>query len=135
MSTGQYFDVSTIFGRLVAGLRRESGKSQVTLAAELSWDRSLLSRIESGRNTATIDNIIELEQALKAMGLIMKDGDLTAMVADVARELKKEGFRPAVGMTPKPPGEEPVPAPALDRIVGGVLHRWLKAAREKRSRP
>lgn len=134
MTEGQYFDLSTIFGRLVAGLRKESGKSQATLAAELSWDRSLLSRIESGRNTANIDNIIELEQALKAMGLIVRDGDLNAMVVEVARELKKEGFRPAVGVTPKPPGEEPVPAPALDRIVGRVLHRWLKAVSDQRGR-
>ncbi len=125
MTTEPYVDLSTILGRVIAGLRQETGKSQAKLASEMGWDRSLLSRIESGRNTATIDNIFELEEAFLRDELIAEHGDLTSLLARVVRQAKQRGHRPVYGQTAKPSGEDPIPTPALDRIVLAVVDRWL----------
>ena len=66
-------DLASIFGRIVAALRQEQGASQAVLAGRLTWDRSLLARIEAGRNTANIDNIFELEEVFMADGQIVRD--------------------------------------------------------------
>ncbi len=125
MSTESYVDLSTIFGRIVAGLRQETGKSQARFSEEMGWDRSLLSRIESGRNTPTFDNVFELEEAFLKARLIGAHGDLTRLAVQVVREAQGRGFRAIYGQIPKPPGEEPVATAALDRIVLAIVDRWL----------
>ena len=136
MSTDSYVDLSTILGRVVAGLRQESGKSQAAFSAEIGWDRSLLSRVESGRNTATIDNIFELEEAFIREELIAHHGDLTDLLARVVRQARRRGLRPVYGQMAKPSGEDPIPTPALDRIVLAVVVRWLnKLSDEEEDEP
>ena len=48
-------------GRVIAGVRRERGLSQGRLAAELGFERSYLSELESGETT------IALERTLRAL--------------------------------------------------------------------
>ncbi len=126
MSVPNAVDLSTIIGRIIAGLRQEQGASQATLAGRMTWDRSLLARIEAGRNTANIDNIFELEELFIADDLIDRHGDLVELCSRVVREAKRRGLRPVVGRTAKPEGEEPVDAPTLERIVARIIDEWLE---------
>jgi transcriptional regulator with XRE-family HTH domain len=129
MTVPNAVDLSTIIGRIVAALRQEQGASQAALAGRMTWDRSLLARIEAGRNTANIDNIFELEEVFMADGLIGGHGDLIELCSRVVRESKRRGLRPVVGRTDKPEGEEPVDAPTLERIVARIVDDWLEALR------
>ncbi len=124
-------DLSSIIGRIVAALRRELGASQAKLSARLKWDRSLLARIESGRNTANIDNIFELEVAFMGDGLIEDHGDLVELTSRVAREAKRRGFRPIVGRAELPKDQESVEAATLDRIVVRIVDDWLMAMQDE----
>ena len=117
-------DLASIIGRIVAALRQEQGASQAVLAGRLTWDRSLLARIEAGRNTATIDNIFELEVVFLADGLITAHGDLVELTARVVHEAKRRGFRPVVGRVAKQ-GAESVETVTLDRIVARIVDDWL----------
>ncbi len=124
MTNEQAVALATITGRVVAALRHEQGATQSALAGRMRWDRSLLARIEAGRNTATIDNLFELEEILLADGLIRRHGDLVELVNRVVRVAKRRGLRPVVG---RPAGEEqPSAEPAaVERIVGRVIDDWL----------
>jgi len=117
--------LATILGRIVALLRRELGQSQTEMAGRMKWDRSVLSRIESGRNTATIDNIFELEELLMADHLIREHGDLTKLTGQVVYEARRRGLRPVVGHAEIPEGEESVELSTLDRIVARIVDDWL----------
>ena len=118
-------DLSSIIGRIVAALRHEQGASQTTLAGRMGWDRSLLSRIEAGRNTATIDNIFELEEVFLADGLIAGHGALVALTSRVAHESARRGLRPVVGRVARPEGQQSVELATLDRIVARVVDDFL----------
>ena len=118
-------DLASIFGRIVAALRQEQGASQAVLAGRLTWDRSLLARIEAGRNTANIDNIFELEEVFMADGLIAAHGDLVELTNRVVREAKRRGLRPVVGRMERPEGQESVETATLDRIVARIVDDWL----------
>lgn len=126
MKTARVVDLSTFFGRVVAALRQETGRSQSALAREMGWDRSLLSRIESGRNTATIDNVLQLELTFKAYGLLEEHGELLWLLSEVMRAGTDRGFVPVLGQMPKPHEGELAPVAALDRLVMVVLDEWLK---------
>ena len=118
-------DLSSIIGRVIAALRQEQGASQATLAGRMSWDRSLLARIEGGRNTATVDNIFELEEVFMADGLIDRHGDLLELTSRVAHEAKRRGLRPVVGRKERSEGQESVETATLDRIVARIVDDWL----------
>lgn len=125
MTTNTSVDLATILGRVVASLRKETGKSQTGLASDLGWDRSLLSRIESGRNTANIDNIWELEEVFINAHLIEWHGDLTKLTGHAVREAKRRGLRTVHGQLAKEAGEVAGATAALDRIVAHVTDNWL----------
>ena len=110
---------------IIAMLRQELGSSQAALAGRLTWDRSLLARIESGRNTATIDNIFELEEVYVAGGLLAEHGDLVTLTAYVVKEAMRRGLRVVVGKSERPEGQESVEVATLDRIVARVVDDWL----------
>jgi transcriptional regulator with XRE-family HTH domain len=129
MSVPNAVELSSIFGRIVAALRQEQGASQSTLAARMSWDRSLLARIESGRNTANIEHIFELEEVFTADGLLAGHGDLLELTHVVVREAVRRGLRPVVGRTAPEEGQATVEAAALDRIVARVVDDWLTELR------
>ena len=129
MSIPSAVDLSSIIGRIVAALRREQGASQATLAGRMGWDRSLLSRIEAGRNTATIDNIFELEVVFLADGLIESHGALVALTGLVVHESVRRGLRPVVGRTSAAEGQQSVEVAALDRIVARIVDDFLVALR------
>ena len=126
-------DLSSIIGRIIAALRRELGASQAAIAGRLRWDRSLLARIESGRNTATIDNIFELEVLLQGEGLLARHGDLVELCGRVAREAKRRGLVPVVGKSEQQEGQESVEAATLDRIVARVVDDWLMDLEDERA--
>ncbi len=117
-------DLATITGRIVAAFRHEQGATQATLARRMRWDRSLLARVEAGRNTATIDNLFELEEVFLADGLVRRHGDLVELVGRVVYEAKRRRLSPVVGRTGT--GEQPSAETALvDRIVARVVDDWL----------
>ena len=101
--------------------------SQAALATRMTWDRSLLARIESGRNTPSVDNLLELEEVFMVERRIDAHGDLMFLVAEVAHEAKRRGLRPVYGNTEKPEdGQEPVEIATLDRIVARIVDDWLE---------
>ncbi len=132
MSTGTLVDLTTIFGRIVGLLRQELGQSQATFAERMGWDRSLLARVESGRNLASIDNIFELEQRFIEDKLIVGHGDLVELTAKATNDAIRRGLRPVYGSSAKPEGEAPVEVPTLDRIVARVVDDWLEDLRAER---
>lgn len=127
-------DLTTIFGRVVASLRDELKLSQAELATPMGWDRSLLARLESGRNTATIDNIVELEEAFIQKKLPVDRGDLVTLTCQVVLEAKRRGHRPVYGKVPKPDGDDPIDAPELDRMVARIVDDWLTERRKPKRR-
>jgi len=131
MSIPHAVDLSSVIGRIVAALRQELGLSQAALSGRLQWDRSLLARIEAGRNTANIDNLFELEEVFMAEELIASHGDLLELCSQVVHEAKRRGLRPVVGRTAKPEGQQNVETATLDRIVARVVDDWLEAMKEE----
>jgi len=124
-------DLSSIIGRIVAALRQELGLSQAALSGRIQWDRSLLARIEAGRNTANIDNLFELEEVFLAEDLIASHGDLMELCSRVAHEAKRRGLRPVVGRTAKPERQVSVETATLDRIVARIADDWLESMKEE----
>jgi transcriptional regulator with XRE-family HTH domain len=119
-------DLTTIFGRVVAALRADLPESQAGFARVLEIDRSLLARIESGRNTASIDHIVLIEEAFIRANRIRWHGDLLILAARVAREVKVRGGMAVYGNVPRPEGNEDLGVSVLDRIVAVVVDQWLK---------
>lgn len=124
-------DLTTLFGRIVSAFRQEMKLSQAVFAEKLSWDRSLLARVESGRNTATIDNIYLLEEAFMLAGLLREHGEMMLLCERAAREAQGRGFRVMAGRLPKPEGDGPVEIPSLDRIISRVVDDWLEGAEDE----
>ena len=131
MSIPHAVDLSSIIGRIVAALRQELGLSQAALSGRMQWDRSLLARIEAGRNTANIDNLFELEEVFMTEKLIASHGDLMELCSRVAHEAKRRGLRPVVGRTATPEGQVSVETATLDRIVARIVDDWLEAMKEE----
>lgn len=127
---GHAYDLSTIVGRIVARLRIEHGLTQAELATKLEFDRSLLVRLETGRNTTNIDHLFLIEAFFLRARLLQRHGDVTLLAADVARRLKKRGAVPVYGMLPKPENVGDVESPALDRVVTVALDEWLQGLNE-----
>lgn len=116
--------LNTLFGRLVAALRQETGRSQAAFARKLAWDRSLLSRIESGRNTATVENLFALERAFRDEDVLADAGDLAELLDRAARRARRREIVVLYGQDP-PADAVPVPLARLDCIVGAVLERYM----------
>jgi transcriptional regulator with XRE-family HTH domain len=131
MSIPHAVDLSSVIGRIVAALRQELGLSQAALSGRLQWDRSLLARIEAGRNTVNIDNLFELEEVFVAEELIASHGDLLELCSQVVYEARRRGLRPVVGRTERQEGQESVETATLDRIVARIVDDWLEAMKEK----
>lgn len=119
-------DLTTILGRVVAALRADLPESQAGFARLLEIDRSLLARIESGRNTASIDHVFLIEEAFIRTRRIRWHGDLVLIAGRVAQEVKQRGGTIFYGNLPRPEGEEDLGVSVLDRIVAVVVDQWLK---------
>jgi transcriptional regulator with XRE-family HTH domain len=133
MSTGTVVDLTTIFGRIIGMLRQELGLSQAAFSEGMKWERSLIARIETGRNMATLDNIFELEQRFMEEKLIYSHGDLVELTGRATREAIRRGLRPIYGATAKPEGDAPVEVPTLDRIVARIVDDWLTEVKAERA--
>lgn len=120
----QETDVTTVFGRVVSGLRRELGHSQARLAKDLNIDKSLLARVEIGRNMATIDNVMKLEEEFIAAELLEEHGDLVHLTSRATRALKRRGARVVYGKATEREGVTLVELTIMDRVISGVLDRW-----------
>lgn len=118
-------DLTTIFGRIVAALRADLSESQAGFARRLQIDRSLLARIESGRNTASIDHVFLIEEAFIAAHRIRCHGDLVLLAGKVVREIKQRGGSAVYGNVLRPEGDEDLGVAVLDRIVAVVVDPWL----------
>jgi len=117
-------DLATLFGRIVATFRGQLALSQAALATKLGWDRSLLARLESGRNIASIENIFELEEVFVQAGLLHTHGDLMWLLDRVLREAVRRGLRPVVGRVERNQAES-VDVAVAERIVVRVVDDWL----------
>ncbi len=119
-------DLSTIVGRIVGALRQEMHLSQSAFSTAIRWDRSLLARIETGRNTANADNMYEAETIFIGKNLLQRHGDIMLLAHRVAWQAKDRGLTVMVGNLEKPEGEGPVEVHTLDRIVSRVIDDWLE---------
>ena len=119
-------DLTTIFGRVVAALRADLSESQAGFARLLQIDRSLLARIESGRNTASIDHVFLIEEAFIRANRVRWHGDIVLLAARVVREVKQRGGSAVYGNVVRPEGDEDLGVAVLDRIVAVVVDAWLR---------
>jgi transcriptional regulator with XRE-family HTH domain len=124
--------LSGIVGRIVASLRMEQGVPQVELAGRLGWDRSLLARIETGRNTANIEHLFELEEVFLADGLLESHGDLLELCNRVVQEARRRGARVMVGRSAEA-GEQELETSLVDRLVARIVDDWLVELRAPRT--
>jgi transcriptional regulator with XRE-family HTH domain len=121
--------LTTILGRIVAALRLERRLSQAELAKRIGWERSLLARVEVGRNLASVDNIYEIEQDLIGAGQIRHHGDLVYLAHLALEEARRRGFVPIYGTLR---AEDPIAEAdnhIIDRIVARVLDDWNASGR------
>lgn len=123
--TGTTIDLTTIVGRVIAALRQEMRHSQASFARLLEVDRSLLARVESGRNTASVDHVFLIEESFIQGGLVRWHGDLILLAARVVGEVKNRGGKVIYGNVPRPEGEPELETTALDRIVASIVDAWL----------
>jgi len=123
--TGTTIDLTTIVGRVIAALRQEIRHSQASFARLLEVDRSLLARVESGRNTASVDHVFLIEESFIQGGLVRWHGDLILLAARVVAEVKNRGGKVIYGSLPKPEGDAELETTALDRMVASVVDAWL----------
>lgn len=131
---GHTYALSTIIGRIVARLRIEMVLTQAQLAERLQFDRSLLTRIETGRNTVNADHLFLLEQVFIRGGRLGHHGDLLYLAARVAGRLKRRGAVPVYGVLPKPDSVGEVETPAVDRVVVLILDEWIAGRADTRGR-
>ena len=124
--SGQVIDVTTVFGRVTSALRRELKVSQAVFADELKMDRSLLARVESGRNVATINDIVRLEQRFRKTELLEEHGDLYSLTLKVVSVLDRRGARVALGKIRLKEGEEVMDTAVVDRITLRVVDRFFE---------
>lgn len=89
-------DLDVLFGALLRALRAKTGRTQAQLAAALGWDRSLVVRLESGRNTPTIHELVALERLLLGLGVLDAPGSLMALMHRAISGLEAVGARPVI---------------------------------------
>lgn len=119
---GKRVELTTIFGRLVAILRALAGHTQGSFAQLLCVDRSLLARIETGRNMATLDHILLIESKLRELGRISGPGHLVSLCNAVAVSIIQRGGNVAYRKDPAGlPAQVSIPTAALDVVVSQVL--------------
>lgn len=124
--SGQVIDITSVFGRVTSALRRELKVSQAVFADELKMDRSLLARVESGRNVATINDIVRLEQRFRKTELLEEHGDLYSLTLKVVSVLDRRGARVALGKIRLKEGEEVMDTAVVDRITLRVVDRFFE---------
>ncbi len=118
-------DFTTVFGRLLVAFRKELGLSQTQLGEQLRDDRSLIARLEAGRNIANLDNLHKLERLLIQRNLISRHGDLVLLAHRVATIIANRGIGVVYGKLEEH-GEVAQLDPAnVDRVVASVLDSYL----------
>lgn len=100
-------DLDVLFGQILRHLRTTAGHTQAQLADALGWDRSLIVRIEAGRNTPTIHELVALEQLLLANQLIDAPGHLLDLVHKALAVFPALGMRAQVLPRRKAPDLSP----------------------------
>ncbi|TAL41390.1 MAG: XRE family transcriptional regulator [Salinibacterium sp.] len=105
---------SPIFGRVVAELRASRSMTQDAMSLRLGWPRGVLARIETGRTTAKITHIADVERLFIDEKLIDKAGDTTTLVGMATDILKQRDE------TVTPEGAE------LHRLAQRVVDQWLR---------
>ncbi len=116
---------TSVLGRVVAALRAETELNQIDFAAACRMKQSTLARIESGKNTATIDHIMRIERAFNKLDKLDDPGDLVLLVYECCRQLVKRGVKVRAG---KLKGEQPVmPQNRLDAVASMVVLEWEKS--------
>ena len=125
-SPSRVINVTTVFGRVVAAMRRESRLSQAGFAAEMRVDRSHLARIETGRNIATVDDIFRIGGVLDRLDVVSGEGDLMGITLEAIQEVRDRRTRVAFGKLAPRPGETVMDGRLLDRTVIRVVDGWLE---------
>lgn len=115
-------DLDVLFGQILRHLRTTAGHTQAQLADALGWDRSLIVRIEAGRNTPTIHELVALEQLLLANQLIDAPGRLLDMVHRVLAMFPAMGMRPLV----LPRRKAPDLSPFENQMIADAMHLALR---------
>ena len=119
--------LSCVIGRLIALFRAEYGLSQAEFGAPIGYDRSLVARLEVGRNIINVDNIHDVEHLLVEGGLLARPGDLLLLGNRVALELHRRGYRVMTGKAEDHVGQELLDLSILDRVVASIADSYLQA--------
>lgn len=123
-------DVTTVFGRVVSILRKDLRLSQLQLADELRLDRSLLTRVEIGRNIATIDVMAKLEEYFLNEEVLTDHGDLMTLTSRVAEALQRRGAQVVYGKAGPSDQVALLDLGILDRVAARVVDRWMEEVEE-----
>ena len=79
-------------GSLVRALRNLSGLSQAALSEDLSFAQSVLSTIESGSYSPTLEKLVELESLFIRRGVLDGPGDLFCAIGKLPSLLAASGW-------------------------------------------
>ena len=120
-----------VLGRLTAAVRAETGLSQkeVELAAQpIGLNSGALCRIETGRNIATIDDVVAIEAVFSrpdVAPLLLRPLERSWLVRQVAvATLHLEGLGVTVCVGKRPPNA--LSSKQLDRALSPLLLRWRR---------
>lgn len=118
-------DFTTLFGRLIVAFRKELRLSQTQLGERLRYDRSLIARLEAGRNIANLDNLHKLERLLIRQKLLERHGDLVLLAHRVASIFAHRGIGVVYGKLEEQGEVVQLDLATIDRVVAGVLDSYL----------
>ncbi len=120
----RHVQLTAVFGAVVACCRQDLGETQAAFADRIGLERSLLARIETGRNTATIEDVAVFDQAFHGP---RGDGAFSLTVRCV-NEAKRRGIAVLTRRQEAPEGSLPLPRSSLVRLVAVVFEsRFAKS--------
>lgn len=116
--------LSLVFGRALAAVRKDAGYSQRELLKDAGMRPGSIARLETGKATATIAQIIKLEETLR--DVLHAPGTLQQILSLCVDELRDRRIHVLVEQRPDPDIPELRPQ-RLDRIIAPVIDEWLDA--------
>ncbi len=126
-------NATTVLGRLVSALRAELGLNQIEFAERCGLHESAIARIETGRNTISMDHVLLLESVFKGAGLLLSFGDLTRLMSQVRHLLIQDGVEVRLGklsrLSERIGGRKPrkfYSHRLIDLAVASVLFDWRR---------
>ena len=112
-----------VLGRLLGALRAEAGVTQRAFSREVGMGQGTLAWIEAGRSNAYAAQLLLIERGLITHGVLTRPGQVFELLNRTLLDLGLRGVTVTNGRVASLSGRDDVAA--LDRIVGGVVQRFL----------